>query len=77
MDPNDIVVQAQVQGSTTLSEGVVYILTAGQGINPSTARNTIDNPNAVSIATKPVSAADGKFSVTIPSWSVVVVTLAL
>jgi hypothetical protein len=56
---------------------VVYIVTAGQSINPSTARNTIDNLNAVSIATKPVSTADGKFSVTVLSWSVVVVTLAL
>jgi alpha-L-arabinofuranosidase len=77
VDPNDIVVQAQIQGSTTSSEGVAYILTAGPGINPSTVCNTIDNPNAVSIVTKPVSATDGKFSITIPSWSVVVVTLAL
>jgi alpha-L-arabinofuranosidase len=75
VDPNDIVVQAQIQGSTTSSEGVVYILTAGTGINPSIVRNTIDNPNAVSIITKPVSDTDGKFSITVLSWSVVVVTL--
>jgi alpha-L-arabinofuranosidase len=77
VDPNDIVVQAQIQGSTTSSEGVAYILTAGPGINPLTVRNTIDNPNAVSIITKLVLTTDGKFFIIVPSWSVVVVTLGL
>ncbi len=60
MDRNDIVVQAQIQG-------VAYILTAGPGINPSTVRNPIDNPNAVSIIIKPVSVTDGKFSIKVSS----------
>jgi alpha-N-arabinofuranosidase len=77
VDPNDILVKAQIQGSTTGSEGVAYILTAGAGVDPSTVHNTIDNPNAASIATMPVSATDGTFSITVPSWSVVVVTLSL
>jgi alpha-N-arabinofuranosidase len=77
VDPNDTVVKAQIQGSTTSSEGVAYVLTAGPGVDPSTAHNSIDNPNAVSITTKPVSATDGMFSITVPSWSVVVVTLSL
>lgn len=77
VDPDDIVVNVQIQGSTTSSEGVAYILSAGPGVDPSTVRNTIDNPNAVFIVTKPVSATDGIFSMTIPSWSVVVVTVAL
>jgi alpha-N-arabinofuranosidase len=76
-DPNDILVKAQIQGSTTSSEGVAYILTAGPGINPSIVRNTIDNPTAASIITKPFSATDGTFSITIPSWSVVIATLTL
>ncbi len=77
VDPDDILVKAQIQGSTTSSEGVAYILTAGPGVDPATVKNTIENPNAVSITTKPVSATDGTFSITVPSWSVVVVTLTL
>ena len=77
VDPNDILVKAQIQGSTTSSEGVAYILTANPGVDPSTVHNTIMNPTAASITTKPVSAIDGTFSITVPSWSVVVVTLTL
>jgi alpha-N-arabinofuranosidase len=77
VDPNDILIKAQIQGSTTSSEGTAYILTAGPGVDPSTVKNTIVHPNAVSITTKPVSATDGTFSITVPSWSVVVVTLTL
>jgi alpha-N-arabinofuranosidase len=77
VDPNDSVVRAQVQGSRTSSAGLAHILTAGPGIDPSTVYNTIDNPNAVSIATIPFSATNGTFSITVPSWSVVVVTLTL
>ena len=77
VDSDDIVVNVKIQGSTTSSEGAAYILSASPGVDPSTVRNTIDNPNAVSIVTKPVSVTDGIFSITIPSWSVVVVTLAL
>ncbi len=71
------VINAQVQGSTTSSVGVAYILTAGPGIDPATVHNTIDNPHAVSIATMPVRITNGSFSITVPSWSVVVVTLSL
>ena len=77
VDSNDIIVKAQIQGSTTSSEGIAYILTAGPGVDPSTVHNTILNPTAASITTKPVSATDGTFSITVPSWSVVVVTLTL
>jgi alpha-N-arabinofuranosidase len=77
IDSNDLIVKAQIQGSTTSSEGVAYILTAGPGVDPSTVHNTIVNPTAASITTKPVSATDGTFSITVPSWSVVVVTLTL
>jgi alpha-N-arabinofuranosidase len=77
VDTNDTVINAQVQGSTTSSTGVAYILTAGPGVDPATVHNTIDNPNAVSIATMPVRTTSGSFSITVPSWSVVVVTLSL
>jgi alpha-N-arabinofuranosidase len=77
VDPNDIVVKARIQGSTTASEGVAYTLTAGPGVDPATVRNTIENPTAVSITSKPISSTDGTFSVTVPSWSVVVVSLTL
>jgi len=77
VDPNDIVVKARIQGSTTGAEGVAYTLTAGPGVDPATVRNTIENPTAVSITSKPVSSTDGTFSVTVPSWSVVVVSLTL
>jgi hypothetical protein len=40
-------------------------------------RNTISNPNAASIVTKPISVTDGMFSITVPSWSVIVITLTL
>jgi alpha-N-arabinofuranosidase len=77
VDANDTVINAQVQGSTTSSAGIAYILTAGPGVDPATVHNTIDNPNAVSIATMPVRIINGSFSITVPSWSVVVVTLSL
>jgi len=77
IDPNDTLVNAQIQGSTTSSEGTAYILTAGPDVDPTTVHNTFSNPNAASITTKPVTATDGIFSVTVPSWSVVVVTLIL
>jgi alpha-N-arabinofuranosidase len=77
VDPNDTVVKVKIQGSRTSSEGAAYILTAGPGVDPTTVKNTFMNPNAASITTKPVTATDGTFSITIPSWSVVVVTLAL
>jgi alpha-N-arabinofuranosidase len=77
VDANDTAVNGQVQGSTTSSTGVAYILTAGPGVDPATVHNTIDNPNAVSIITMSVRAINGKFSITVPSWSVVVVTLSL
>ncbi len=77
VDPNDILVKAQIQGSTTSSTGLAYILTAGPGVDPSTIHNTMDKPNAASIATAPVSSTNGTWSITVPSWSVVVVTLTL
>lgn len=77
VDPSDILVKAQIQGSTISSTGLAYILTAGPGIDPSTVHNTMENPNAASIATMPVSATNGTWSITVPSWSVVVVTLTL
>jgi hypothetical protein len=77
MVKNATVVKAQIQGSITSSEGVAYILTAGPGVDPGSIHNNFDNPNAASITKKPVTATDGMFSVTIPSWSVVVVTLIL
>jgi alpha-N-arabinofuranosidase len=77
VDPDDILVKVQIQGSRTGSEGIAYILTAGPGVDPSTVRNTISNPNAASIITKPVSVTDGIFSITVPSWSVIVITLTL
>ena len=77
VDAEDIVVKTQVQGSTTSSVGIAYTLTAGAGVDPSKAKNTINNPTAVSITTAPVAATSGAFSVTVPSWGVVVVTLKL
>jgi alpha-N-arabinofuranosidase len=77
VDANDILVKAQTQGSTTSSVGLAYILTAGPGVDPSKVKNTISNPNAASIATTSVSAISGTWSITVPSWSVVVITLPL
>ena len=77
IDPNDAIVKVQIQGSMTSSTGIAYTLTAGPGVDPSTVHNTIVNPNAASITTASVSAMNGTFSITVPSWSVVVVSLAL
>ena len=77
VDGKDTVVNARIQGSTTSSTGIAYILTAGLDVDPATIYNTINNPNAVSITTMPVQATNGTFSITVPSWSVVVVTLSL
>lgn len=77
VDQNDIYVQAKIQGSSTSAIGLASILTAGPGVDPATVHNTIDNPNAVGITQVPVSATNGTWSVTVPPWSVVVVTLAL
>lgn len=77
VDPNDILIKAQIQGSTTSSTGLAYILTAGPGVDPSTVQNTMNNPNAASVVTTSVSATNGTWSITVPSWSVVVVTLSL
>ncbi|CAF1210255.1 unnamed protein product [Rotaria magnacalcarata] len=77
VDSDDIVVKTQNQGSTTSSSDLAYILTAGTGINPSTIHNTMANPDAASISTEPISVINGTFSITVPSRSVIVVTLAL
>ncbi|CAF1677718.1 unnamed protein product, partial [Adineta ricciae] len=77
VDVNDTLVNIQIQDSITTSEGIMYILTGGPGVDPSTLSNTIDNPNAVSIITKLIWAVAGKFSIIIPSWRVVVVNLPL
>jgi alpha-N-arabinofuranosidase len=77
VDPNEIVVNAKIQDSTTSSDGLGYLLTAGPGVDPTTAHNTIDNPYAVSILTSTITAKDGTFSITIPPWSVAVITLTL
>ena len=77
VDPNDITVNAQVDGSRTSTNGVAYTLTAGPGIDPTTVRNTMNNPNAAKIITLAISLTDGRFSIKIPSWSVVVVTFSL
>jgi hypothetical protein len=54
IDPNDIVVKARIQDSTTTSTDVVYILTAGASVDPSKVQNTMDNQDAASITTVPV-----------------------
>ena len=77
VDSSDILVKIQIQDSTTSSTGLAHVLSAGPGVDPSTVHNTIVNPNAASIVTIPVQATSGILSMTIPSWSVVVVTLTL
>jgi alpha-N-arabinofuranosidase len=76
-DANDITVNTQIQGSSTSSAGVAYILSAGPGVDPATAYNTLENPNAVTIKNASVSVSSGIWSVTVPSWGVVVVTIPL
>jgi alpha-N-arabinofuranosidase len=76
-DANDITVNAQIQGSSTSSTGAAYILSAGPGVDPATAYNTLENPNAVTIKNASVSVSSGMWSVTVPSWGVVVVTIPL
>lgn len=77
VDSNNITVNAQVQGSATSSIGVAYTLAANPGVDPSTVHNTLSNPNAVSIMTAPVTVSKGTWSVNVPSWGVVVVTVPL
>jgi hypothetical protein len=76
-DANDITVNAQIQGSSTSSTGAAYILSAGPGVDPATTYNTLENPNAVTIKNASVSVSSGMWSVTVPSWGVVVVTIPL
>ncbi|CAF1345507.1 unnamed protein product [Adineta ricciae] len=77
VDSNDTIVKTQIHGSMASATGTAYILSAGPGVDPSKVANTMDNPNAVSIVTKSISSINGTWSITIPSWSVVVVTLPL
>ncbi|UJR12186.1 hypothetical protein I4U23_016363 [Adineta vaga] len=77
VDPNDITVNTQIQGSSASSTGTIYILSAGSGVDPATVFNTLETPNAASIKTAPVSVSNGQLSVTIPSWGVAVVTVPL
>jgi alpha-N-arabinofuranosidase len=77
VDSNNITVNAQVQGSATSSAGTAYSLAANPGDDPATVHNTLSNPNAVTIMTAPVSVSKGAWSVTVPSWGVVVVTVPL
>lgn len=77
VDASDTVVNVQLQGSTTSSEGIVHTLSAGAGVDPGSVKNTIENPNAASVVAKSLSSTDGRFTVTVPSWGVVVVTLPL
>ena len=77
VDLNNITVNAEIQGSTTSSTGTAYTLAANPGVDPSTVHNTLSNPNAASIVTAPVTVSKGMWSVTVPSWGVVVVTIPL
>ena len=77
VDSDDILVNTQIQKSSISSNGTVYTLSAGSGIDPSTVQNTLSNPNAASITTNPISILNGTCSIIIPSWSVVVVTIPL
>jgi alpha-N-arabinofuranosidase len=75
--PNDITVNTQIQRSSTSSAGTAYILSAGPGVDPATVHNTLENPNAATIKTASVSVSSGAWSVTVPSWGIVVVTIPL
>jgi alpha-N-arabinofuranosidase len=77
VDSNDITVNSQIQTSTVSSIGIAYTLSAGSGVDPSTVQNTLINPNAASIVTTSVLLSNGTWSITVPSWSVVVVTIPL
>ena len=77
IDTQEILVRSQIQGSSVSSNGFSYSLSAGAGVDPSTIQNTLDNPTAATIVTSPLSIANGTWSVTIPAWSVVVVTIPL
>ena len=77
VDTHDILVQAHIQGSSTSSNGLAYSLSAPADIDPSTVQNTLENPTAASIVHSLVSVSNGTWSVTIPAWSVVVVTIPL
>ncbi|CAF3403911.1 unnamed protein product [Rotaria socialis] len=76
-DQNDIYIRVQVQGTTLCCEGFMEILTAGPGVDPTTVQNTMVNPNAASIVRRPFWSVGGAFSITIPSWSIMVVTLPI
>jgi alpha-N-arabinofuranosidase len=77
VDSSDILVNTHIQNSSINSNGTVYTLSAGPGVDPSTVQNTLSNPNAASIITNPISIINATCSITIPSWSVVVVTIPL
>ena len=77
VDSNNITVNAQIQGSATSPTGTAYTLAADPGVDPSTVHNTLSNPNAASIVTAPITVSKGTWSVSVPSWGVVVVTIPL
>ncbi|CAF4052480.1 unnamed protein product [Rotaria sp. Silwood2] len=77
VDSKDILVNTQIKKSLISSNGIAYTLSAGSGIDPSTVQNTLSNPNAASIVTSSVFLINGTCSITVPSWSVVVVTIPL
>ncbi|CAF1486254.1 unnamed protein product [Rotaria sordida] len=78
VDSKDTLVHTQIKKSSiSSSNGIAYTLSAGSGIDPSTVQNTLSNPNAASIVTSSVSVTNGTCSITVPSWSVVVITIPL
>ncbi|CAF3503492.1 unnamed protein product [Rotaria sp. Silwood1] len=77
VDSKDILVNTQIKKSSISSDGIVYTLSAGSGVDPSTIQNTLSNPNAASIITSSIFVINGTCSITVPSWSVVVVTIPL
>ena len=77
VDANDTLVNVQIHQSPTSSLGLAYTLSAGAGVDPSSVQNTLANPTAATVLGSSVVVKEGKWSITVPSWSVVVVTIPL
>lgn len=77
VDSDDILVNIQIQNSSLSTHGTVYMLSAGVGIDPAKVSNTLQNPNAAAINTTSIDIINGTCAISIPSWSVIVLTVHL
>jgi alpha-L-arabinofuranosidase len=76
-DTKALLLHVQIENVSISSMGIAYSLAADASVDPSTVQNTFSNPDAASIETSPVSVSNGSWSIVIPSWSIVIITVPL